>query len=430
MKTRKYLIGMLIFIIACTLPGCAPKATPTPEAEPITVAVWVTDAPAVKKAAEAYELETGRKVIVEEIAREVLREKEITELTSKAGAYDVLWVPSEWIAEFAEGGLLEPLDDLMSNPDLPQPDQSDWASPGSVDAYRYRGKLYGFPVSMDAQFLYYRTDLIGKAPETWDEYLEVAIENTTEDRYGTTLFGKLPESISWDFYSYFLSFGGVLLDENFHPQVNSEAGVASLAYFTDLLQKYEVVPPGVPTYEYPEVLAAFQQDKVAMCIQWNAAYGDFASEENSPLIYDKFAATSLPGKLMEDGSVHRGVLGHVWGFVLNASSKNKENAYLFLVFLTGKDGLKYFPTDGASINVNSKSVLTDPEMVAAHPEFPLLNETFEALQLWPNTTVTSEIIMALATEASAALTGMKTPQEAMDAANDAIDQLMRDAGYY
>ena len=31
---------------------------------------------------------------------------------------------------------------------------------------KYKGKLYGFPVSMDTEFLYYRKNLITKAPET------------------------------------------------------------------------------------------------------------------------------------------------------------------------------------------------------------------------------------------------------------------------
>ncbi len=437
MKVRKLLTTALVLTVVSVLAGCAPAATPTPvpptpipPPKPITVSVWVTDAPAVQKAAEAYERETGGKVTVEEIAREPLREKEVTALMAKTGAYDVLWVPSEWIAELAEGGFLQPLDELMANSNLPQPDKADWASPGAVESYKYKGKLYGFPVSMDAIFMYYRTDLIDEPPDTWEEYLEVAKKFTKDDMYGTTLFGKLPESISWDFINYFLSFGGVLFDEDFHPQVNSEEGVAALTYFVDLLQKHEVVPPGVPTYEYPEVLAAFQQSKVAMCLQWNAAHGDFASEEKSPLIYDKFVATTLPGRKMPDGSINRKTIGHVWGFVMDANSKNTEDAYRFLVYLTGKEGLKYFPTDGASINVNSKAVLTDPEMVKAHPEFPLLNEVFKDMQLWPNATTTHDVILALATEASAALVGTKTPQQAMDDANAAMDELMKKAGYY
>lgn len=422
----------LMLLVAVLLGACSPAASeqPAAEAKPVVVSVWVTDAPAVRKAAETYEKETGKKVIVEEIAREVLQEKEKTELTAKTGAYDILWVPSEWVAELAEGQLIEPLDAYMNNSNLNQPDQADWASPGAVAAYNYKGAQYGFPVSLDTIFLYYRTDLIEKAPQTWDEYLQVAKAQTNDQRYGATIFGKLPESIAWDFIIYFWSFGGQILDENFHPTVNSKEGVEALTYFVDLLNKDKVVPPGSATYEYPEVLAAFQQDKAAMVLQWNAAYGDFANPEASPAVYDKFAATVVPGKKMDDGTINRKVIGHVWGFVMNASSQNKEEAYEFLTYLTGKDGLKFFPTDGASINVNSKAVLSDPEMMKAHPEFAILNESFQYLELWPTTTATSQIILTIAQEASNALVETKTPQQALDDANQAIDDLMKQAGYY
>jgi ABC-type glycerol-3-phosphate transport system substrate-binding protein len=404
-------------------------ATEAAETIPVVVAVWVTDAPAVKKAAEAYEQETGKKVIVEEIAREVYREVETTALQSKTGQYDLLWMPSESVTGLVEGGFLEPLDALMANSALTQPDQADWASPGAIEAYKFKGVQYGFPVSTDTEFLFYRTDLIEKAPEDWDEYLAVAQAQTTDTRKGATIFGKMPESIAWDFINYFWSFGGVLIDENFQPQINSPEGVAALQYYVDLYQKYKVVPEGSPTYEYGEVLAAFQQDKTAMAIQWNGAYSDFASAEKSPAIADKFAATLLPGKRMEDGTINRAIIGHVFGFVMDANSKNKEAAWDFLVYLTGKNGLKYFVTDGASKNVNSVAVLSDPVMVKDHPEFPIVNDTLKYVQFWPNSSVTPDLILALAQEASSALAGTKTPQQAMDDANTAATKLMKDAGY-
>ncbi|NPV55571.1 MAG: sugar ABC transporter substrate-binding protein [Anaerolineae bacterium] len=407
-----------------------PTEEPAVEAKPVVVSVWTSDLKAVQLAAEAYTAETGKPVTVQEIARDVLQEKEKTELTSKTGAIDILYVPSEWLAELAEGGLVEPLDEYMANPELLQPDQSDWASPGSVDAYRYKDSLYGFPVSMDTLFLYYRKDLIETPPETWDDFLRIAQEQTTAERYGTTIFGKLPESISWDFINYFWGFGGELLDENFHPTVNSEEGVAALTFFTDLLNKYQVVPPGVPTYEYPEVLAAFQQDKAAMVIQWNAAYQSFVDPEQSPLIYDKFETTVLPGMKMDDGTIYRRSIGHVWGFVMNASSTNKEEAYNFLVYLTSKEGLKFFPDNADSKNVNSKAILNDPAMLEAHPEYAYLADSFQYMSLWPTTLATSQLILTLAQEASAALAQTKSPQEAMDDAQQAIDELMQEAGYY
>ena len=422
-KSLIYILLLVgIFLLALTAPICAEGQ--------IVVSVWVTDAEAVKMAAQAYEEETGKKVVVEEIAREILEEKEKTELISKMGGYDILLVPSEWIAELAEGGLLEPLDSYMANSDLRQPDQGDWVSPGSITAYNYKDMLYGFPISMDTLFLFYRTDLIQKPPETWDEFLQIAQELTTDQRFGTTIFGKLPQSIAWDFINYFWGFGGNLLDENFHPTVNSPEGVAGLTFFTDLLNKYQVVPPGVPTYEYPEVLVAFQQDKAAMVLQWNAAYSDFADQEKSPLIYDKFDVTVVPGMKQADGTISRRTIGHVWGFSMNASSKNKNDAYEFLVYLTGKEGSKYFPDNAASKNVNSKAVLSDPEMVKNHPEFAFLNESLQYMELWPTTLATSGLILTLAEEASAALAQTKTPQEAMDDANASIDELMKEAGQY
>ncbi len=81
----------------------------------------------MRKTAREFEAsaEIPIKVNVGEIAREVLREKEATALMSKAGTYDLVCVPSEWIAELAEGGLLEPLDGYMDDPTLPEPDRAD-----------------------------------------------------------------------------------------------------------------------------------------------------------------------------------------------------------------------------------------------------------------------------------------------------------------
>jgi multiple sugar transport system substrate-binding protein len=448
MNSKKLLIGIMVVVFL--LSACAPAATPAPAevptqetaateavapteaapAKPVVVSVWTNDLKAVQMAAEAYTKETGKPVEVQEIARDVLQEKEKTELTSKTGAIDLLYVPSEWLAELAEGGLVEPLDSYAANTNLRQPDQADWASPGSVNAYNYKDKQYGFPVSTDTIFLYYRTDLMQKPPETWDEYLKVAQEQTNGKRYGATIFGKLPESISWDFINYFWGAGAQLLDPTFHPTINSPEGVNGLTYFTDLLNKYKVVPPGSATYEYPEVLAAFQQDKAAMVLQWNAAYQTFADCAQSPLICDKFGVTVVPGQKQADGTIKRGNIGHVWGFVMDASSTNKEAAYDFLVYLTGKEGLKYFPDNADSKNVNSIAVLSDPEIAKAHPEFAYVKDALQYTHLWPTTLATSQMILALAQEASAALAQTKTPQQAMDDAQKEINDLMSQAGYY
>jgi multiple sugar transport system substrate-binding protein len=448
MNSKKLLIGFMVGVFL--LSACAPAVTPAPAevtapaapateavapteaapAKPVNVSVWTNDLKAVQMCADYYTKKTGKPVEVTEIARDVLQEKEKTELTSKTGAIDILYVPSEWLAELAEGGLVEPLDQYMANSALNQPDQADWASPGSVAAYNYKGSQYGFPVSTDTLFLYYRTDLIKDPPQTWDEFLKIAQEQTNGTRYGATIFGKLPESISWDFINYFWGAGAELLDSSFHPTVNTPEGVKGLTFFTDLLNKYKVVPPGSATYEYPEVLAAFQQDKAAMVLQWNAAYQSFADCSQSPLICDKFAVTVVPGQLQSDGSINRRNIGHVWGFVMNSASTNKEESYNFLTTLTGKECLQFFPDNADSKNVNSVAVLSDPATLKAHPEYQYVKDALKYTTLWPTTLATSQLILTLAQEASAALAQTKTPQQAMDDAQKAINDLMIQAGYY
>ena len=162
-------------------------------------------------------------------------------------------------------------------------------------------------------------------------------------RYGATIFGKLPESISWDFINYFWGAGAELLDPTFHPTVNSPEGVNGLTYFTDLLNKYKVVPPGSATYEYPEVLAAFQQDKAAMVLQWNAAYQSFADCSQSPLICDKFAVTVVPGQKQADGTINRGIsamYGDLSWIPLPPTRKPHMTSWSYL---TGKEGLQLLP---------------------------------------------------------------------------------------
>jgi len=399
-------------------------------AKPITASVWTTDADSFRAAAAAYKTATGNTVNIEEINRDVLQEKVFTELQSKTGNVDIVFVPSEWVAQLAEGGLLEPLDSYMANKDLPQPDPNDWASPGAVEGYKYKGTLYGMPQSMSTVGLFYRTDLIQTPPEDFDQLLGIAEEQTKGGRYGMTIFGKIPESIAWDFINYFWGFGGQLLDENFQPHLNSPEGIAALTYFVDLYRKYKVVPEGSPTYEYPEIVAAFQQDKVAMALQWIGAWYDWADKTKSPLIYNKFNATLYPGKRMPDGSVHRATIGHVWGLAINSASNNKQDAYCFLTYFTSEPGLRAgFANTIVASGLNSKAILQDPEVIKNHPETPVQQKAFQYMYLWPNTTVTSELITTLATESSAALAGTKSPQQAMDDAQAEYVKILTKAGY-
>jgi len=421
--------------------------------EPITFGSWTgpegTDIYIIANdLVPRYMAETGAKVHHEIVSRDIFREKLAGSLIAKSGEYDVIWVPTEWLPELAD--YIEPLDDFMAkHSDIVSPGFEEWLNDCPALKYSYvGGKLLFFPVSgYDTVLLFYRTDLFKKygivdeagnpkPPQTWEEYLDVAKKLTVDedgdgkiDIYGTALFGKTPESIAWDYIYYLWSFGGEIFDpETYKVTINSPEGIEALAYFSDLLQKHHVVPEGVLTYEFPEVYAAFQTGKIAMCIQWQAAYPGWSDPETSPLIYDKFSYTLCPGKRLPDGTIRRVTIGHQWGVILNKYSVHKLAAYKFMEWLMLKENQKRLAL-GYGV-CGSYSAMIDPEVVAKYGHFQeVLAEQYKYTRLWPLTTVTHKIIISIATHSQEALAATLTPKEALDLCADEIETYLKEAGY-
>jgi len=417
------------------------------EGAKISIIAWISpDVDIIESLTPFFEKETGAKVIWERVSREVWHEKIATSLMAKTGEYDIVWIPTERLPEYVAAGLLEPLDDYIKDPKIVSPELNLTDFP-AIPQCKINDKLYLFPVvGYDTVLLFYRTDLFKKygivdangnpkPPETWEEYLEVAKKLTLDtdgdgkiDIYGTALFGKIPESIAWDYIYYLWSWGGEIFDpKTYKVTINSPEGVESLKFFVDLLQVHKVVPPGVLTYEYPEVYTAFQTGKIAMCIQWNAAYAGFANPKESSLIYDKFDVALAPGKRLPDGTIRRAYIGHQWGMALNAYSKNKFAAYKFMEWCMFKRVQKQFALQYGPCG--SLSVSQDPEVIAKSPVIKAMGKAMPYVRLWPLTTVTPKIIFSIATHANEALAGVKTPKEALDLCAKEIETYLKEAGY-
>ena len=49
------------------------------------------------------------------------------------------------------------------------------------------GLRFGLPIRMRVPFVYYRTDLVGEFPGTWEEFDRALAENTGGDMYGLAM---------------------------------------------------------------------------------------------------------------------------------------------------------------------------------------------------------------------------------------------------
>lgn len=421
-------------IAAAALPaliaaGCAPGPSPGPTSgtgqqsgEAITVVAQAGILyTALSAVAPDFEQETGIKVNVQELGRDAYMQKLSTQLLAQEQGLDVALVLNNYVGQFAAGGQFENLEPYFAK------DGSGLERflPASAESVKYNGKPYALPLELSTMFLIYRKDLIPEPPTTWEEYDQLAEKFTksknpaSPTEFGTTFQGKRGYTQPKEWYQYFWSMGGELFNEsNWTPTLNSEAGVKALTFVVDNYRKDKVVPPDATTYEFPEVLSAFQNEKVAMAIEWNAAYSRLADEKQSPKVFDKFAIADVPGGVS---------FIHSWSIAVNSASKKKEAAYKFISWVTNQGAKKYALAGGVP---PVKSVLRDPEVIKARPEFPAIEASINRAKLEPNLPEWPRIQEMITDGLSKALAGEKSPKEALDETNKSIYDLLESRGYY
>lgn len=391
------------------------------------VAVWSgPEADNLRKVAAAYTQATGNQIDIEEIARDGYSDKLKTAIVGGSADFDAVYVSADWVPAFVAANGLQPLDSFMNGTDKAAFLNLDDLQPG-VGNLTFDNKVYGFPSEGDTAWLFYRKDLLDAAgitpPKTMDEMLAAAKKLTTADRYGLVIGAKRDEAW-WDFMHYFWAFGGQLFDPTtYEVTVNNAAGVKAVTYYSNLLRTDKVVSPDVTTYGYNEILTALQQDKAAMGVEWMAATQDLTDCVKSPKVCDKLAYEFVP----PDVAGRYGFGGSSWGWVVPTASKNQLAGYKFIEWLVGGPGAKLWGLNGG-IPSNTK-VLADPEVVAKVPQFKLLAEAMPYRHISPLLTTADQVINAMEDASTSAVTGAKTPQQAMDDAAKAIEAALKEGGY-
>jgi multiple sugar transport system substrate-binding protein len=464
----KYRLLALLVMLAIVLVACSPAASPTstlpqatnppaqttpiqaaPEATtppetavstgklpPIVVACWSgPEHDNLVKVAAAYTEKTGNQVTVEEIARESYQDKLNTTFVAGGSDYDVAYVSSDWPPAWIKANALQDLDRYFNDPNVVDKNFDIKNYQPAINSFVFNGKTYAFPSEGDTAWMWYRKDLLEAkgiaVPQTWDEYLAAAKAlNNPPQIYGAVI-GAKPDEALWDFMFYLYSFGGDILDKDYKPIINNDAGVAALTFYADLLQKYKVVPPDVITYGYNEILTALQEGKAAMGIEWMAATQTLTDCTQSPKVCKDgqplLGYTFVPGYKKADGTVVHGTGGSSWGWVIPSGAKNGLAAYKFIEWLTGPEGGKMWALNGGI--PSNQLALNDPEVTQKIPQFKMLAEVMPIRHLVPPTTVTGDMVTAIDEAIDAAVSGTKDPKTALDDAARKMTDLLTQAGY-
>ncbi|WP_141335783.1 sugar ABC transporter substrate-binding protein [Paenibacillus sp. tmac-D7] len=226
--------------------------------------------------------------------------------------------------------------------------------PNVIEESSIDGKLQFIPWTSTPQALIYRGDLFEKeglkAPETWDDFLAAAQKLTKDtngdgkpDQWGFAMIGTRNTSGGTRFLPVLRSFGAeeVRKDANgkWVTDLDTAKAKDALQFYTDLNNKYGVVPPGVTETGFPEAASMLASGKAAMLISGPNALGTIISQ--NPDMKGKLYSAPIPMK--EKHSATFGLLG----YSISATSKNKEVAADYLKYLlNNENALKFTEATG------------------------------------------------------------------------------------
>lgn len=209
-------------------------------------------------------------------------------------APDCAEVDSFAIAQFIEQDLLQPLNDYFSQEEI------DDLFPFVRDVVFVDGDLYAFWWNTDLRVLYYRTDLIPEAPQTWDELIGAALSarEQASEVDGFLFNGGRWEATTFDNLAHFWAQGGELVDDQGRPIFgegdNREYMVNTLAFLRELVDS-GAAPERVATIlQYDEFNTAAQAGTVASFVGGHWQY----EQLEAMLDEDQFAAwdfAPIPG---------------------------------------------------------------------------------------------------------------------------------------
>ncbi|NPV85217.1 MAG: extracellular solute-binding protein [Anaerolineae bacterium] len=356
-------------------------------------------------------------------------EKAVLDVTSGANEIDVVeyWYPG--LGTLVENNVLENLDQWYA-------DNASWIKaddffPTYFDTFTKIGdSRYGIPYDGDMHLLWYYKPLFEKyslqPPKTWDEYLN-ACKTITEgekgNAYGCAIMGaKIPLILIGTYLNRLGSYGGSFFDAQGKPTINSPEAVAALE---GLVEQSKYALPTASAVAFDEALGGWFTGKVGMVEFWTDL-GSMTNDPASSKIGGQWGVVPLPKGPGDKGKVVASVNA---GFAIGVStgSKNKACAMEFVKFVADPETAKRYNTVVGGIDPARQSTLEDPKFIefVGKEVADAIREAHKNAVVWPTSALWFKLQEPLNDNLSLALSGQKTPQQALDDTQKAWEDLLK-----
>ena len=430
--------------------------------------------------AEAFSEITGIDLTHDLIQEGDVIEKLQTQMQSGRNVYDAYVNDADLIGTHFRYGQVVPLSDWMAGEGkdvtLPTLDLDDFI--GTEFTTAPNGKLYQLPDQQFANLYWFRYDLFQRedlrkqfkdiygyelgVPVNWSAYEDIAEffsehvgEIDGEKIYGHMDYGKKDPSLGWRFTDAWLSMAGAgdkglpngtpvdewgIRVEDCHPvgsdvtrggAVNGPAAVYSLRKYIDWLDKY--APPQASGMTFSEAGPVPAQGQVAQQIFWYTAFTADMAKEGLPVVDEEGnpkwrMAPSPHGPYWEEGMK----LGYQdvgsWTLMKSTPVKRRKAAWLYAQFTVAKTTSLKKTHEG--LTPIRDSDIRHESFTERAPKLGGLVEFYRSPDrvLWTDTGTNVPDYPKLAQlwwqNVAEAVTGQKTPQEAMNSLAQQQDRVL------
>ena len=440
---KVFLVVLLLVVLTANVSAASSEKVTVTWA---TLAGFYTDW--AKTLAKEFTDKTGIDVRIIEMDLPTMYEKEVLDIVGNTGAYDIITWNVSWKSEWANAGYIYPLDDFIKR-DAAEVQIDDIAPALLNVSGLWRGKIYGLPYYTFTPGQFYRADLFEDSeekaafkaefgyeldiPKTYDQMADIAKffrrkpgdtlmgQVLTKDFYGIGLMAGRYNHIFDEIMTIAWTMGGDVINDDGTSGVTDKPFLDAVTLYVNELLPY--APPGSLSGGYDFVIGQFNTGLIAMTgpmylDQWPNAV---KVEKNIP--GSEAGIAGLPG----GGKTWAGA----FSLGIAKSTKNVEEAWQFLKWITGQEAQRKFAEGGGSTTrmsiLNDKSFYTSRREQAGH--FPVLVNVLEdSAKNWYTNYIHIPQAAKIYEEApawlSAAASGTMTIEAAMAGFTKAINQII------
>lgn len=346
-----------------------------------------------------------------------------TVLASRDSALDVVLIDVIRPAQWAAARWAEPLDPYLGA-------ERDAVMARYLPAYREAnivgGRVIALPYFADAQFLYYRRDLLEKhgqrPPTTWEELSAAAravmgAEGAANLR-GFATAGAPIEGTVCTFLVPLWGMGASLTDAQGRLALDRAQALRALGLWGELRQQ-GVTPANLAEIVTDRIRVDMQAGNLLFAMQWGYAWNRFQGDADSQ-VKDRIGVVPLPAFA---GGQQSTCIGG-WQLAVSAFSRNKEAAVRLVRFLSSPEISKMQAILASHLPVFPE-VYEDPEVLAANPWFRDARAVVLGARARPVTPRYPEVSEAIRTAMNAYLAGTRNAEQALADMTQRLSPVLR-----